>query len=137
MDILTRLKLELGNKEYFTDEEYKQFLQENNFDIITLPTYDKLTMQKDLLYTAIDILEAVSNDVDIMRKVETEFATTSDAYKHLQNRIQQIKDRIASIPVPEEEYSPFSLMYTKSRPTYRPYPNRSNAISIDEINDLL
>lgn len=113
MDILTRLKLELGNKEYFTDKEYKQFLQENNFDITILPTYDKSTMQKDLLYTAIDILEAVSNDVDIMRKVETEFSTTSDAYKHLQNRIQQIKDRIASIPVPEEEYSPFSLMYTR------------------------
>jgi hypothetical protein len=39
--------------------------------------------------------------------------TTSDAYKYLEQRIAQIKDRIASLPVEEEEYSPFSLMYTR------------------------
>lgn len=70
-------------------------------------------MQKSLLFTVIDILEVVSNDVDIMRRVETEFTTTSDAYKHLQERIQNIKARIASIPDSEEEYSPFSLIYTR------------------------
>jgi hypothetical protein len=30
-------------------------------------------MQQQLLLTVLDILEVVSNDVDIMRKVETEF----------------------------------------------------------------
>jgi len=113
MNILTRLKLELSNKDYFTDEELTQFLEENKFNIILLPNYDKVTMQKDLLLTVIDILEIVSNDIDIMRRVETEFATTTDAFNHLQKRIQTIKDRIASIPNPEEEYSPFSLMYTR------------------------
>jgi hypothetical protein len=113
MTVLERLKLELNNKEYLTDAEYTQFLKENDFDIIIMPEYDKLTMQKPLLYTVIDVLEVVSNDVDIMRRVETEFTTTSDAYKHLQERIQNIKDRIAAIPDPEEEYSPFSLIYTR------------------------
>jgi hypothetical protein len=113
MTVLERLKLELANKEYLTDAEYDQFLKENNFDTIDEPDYDKATMQKALLLTVIDILEVVSNDVDIMRRVETEFTTTSDAYKHLQERIQNIKDRIASIPDAEEEYSPFSLMYTR------------------------
>ena len=111
MNTLERLKLELANKEYLTDEEYKVFLTENELSFAT--NYDKATMQKQLLLTVLDILEVVSNDVDIMRKVETEFTTTSDAYKYLEKRIAQIKDRIASIPDPEEEYSPFSLMYTR------------------------
>ena len=112
MTVLERLSLELANKEYLTQEEYIIFLHENGLDEIA--TYDKATMQKALLMTVIDILEVVSNDVDIMRRVETEFSTTSDAYKHLQERIQNIKDRIAAIPDPEEEYSPFSLMYTRN-----------------------
>lgn len=113
MTVLERLKLELSNKEYLTDIEYTQFLKENGFDVIIMPDYDKATMQKTLLLTVIDILEVVSNDVDIMRRVETEFTTTSDAYKHIQERISSIKDRIACIPVPDEEYSPFSLIFTR------------------------
>lgn len=113
MTVLERLKLELNNKEYLTDAEYTQFLKENNFDTIIMPEYDKTTMQKALLYTVIDVLEVVSNDVDLMRRVETEFTNTNDAYKHLQERISSIKDRIASIPVPDEEYSPFSLIFTR------------------------
>ena len=111
MTILERLKLELANKEYLSDDEYKVFITEN--ELLPTETYDKATMQKSLLLTVLDILEVVSNDVDIMRKVETEFTTTTDAYKHLQGRIAQIKDRIAGIPDLEEEYSPFSLMYTR------------------------
>lgn len=111
MTVLERLKLELANKEYMTDTEYIVFIKENNLDETT--TYDKATMQKELLLTVLDILEVVSNDVDIMRKVETEFSTTSDAYKYLEKRIAQIKDRIASLPIEEDEYSPFSLMYTR------------------------
>ena len=111
MTVIERLSLELSNKEYFTIQEYAQLLTENN--LTPSDTYDKSTMQKSLLFTVVDILEAVSNDVDIMRRVETEFTNTSDAYKYLTNRIQNIKDKIASIPDPEEEYSPFSLMYTR------------------------
>ena len=135
MNTLERLKLELANKEYLTDEEYKVFLSENELTYTT--AYDKATMQKSLLLTVLDILEVVSNDVDIMRKVETEFTTTSDAYKHLQTRIASIKDRILSIPEPEEEYSPFSLMYTKSNPVYSPKRYGSNAIGNAEIDELL
>ena len=135
MTILERLKLELANKEYLSDDEYKVFITEN--ELLPTETYDKATMQKSLLLTVLDILEVVANDVDIMRKVETEFTTTSDAYKHLQTRIASIKDRILSIPEPEEEYSPFSLMYTKSNPVYSPKRYGSNAIGNAEIDELL
>ena len=116
MTILNRLKLELSNKTYFTDEEYTTFLQENNLTTAT-DDYNKSTMQKQLLYTIIDILEAVSNNVDLLRKVETEFQTTGEAFKHLQSRIADIKKRIASIPDEQEpeNNSPFTLMWTKSR----------------------
>ena len=71
MTVLERLKLELANKEYFKDSEYQVFLEEN--DLTHTDTYNKTTMQKSLLLTALDILSAVANDVDIMRKVETEY----------------------------------------------------------------
>ena len=70
MQVLNRLKMELSNQEYFTDEQYIQFLTENNLS----PTeeYDKPTMQKQLLFTVIDILEAVTNDIDLMTGISTD-----------------------------------------------------------------
>lgn len=113
MTNLARLKLELGNKAYFTDEEYISFLNEN--DLSGDSDYNKEESQKNLLFTVLDILEAVSNDIDLMRSVETEFATVSAAYEHLVKRIAAIKERIAAIPEPDEEYSCFSLMFARNR----------------------
>ena len=110
MQVLDRLKMELSNKQYFPDEQYTQFLTENL--LTSTDEYDKSTMQKNLLLTVLDILEAVSNDIDIMRSIETEFSNEGSAYKYIADRIQQVKDKIASIPEPDEEYSCFSLMYT-------------------------
>jgi chaperonin cofactor prefoldin len=112
MTVLERLQLELANKEYFSDAEYTTFLQENNLN--ANDTYNKSTMQRDLLYTVVDILEAVANDVDLMRKVETEFATTSEAIKYLNDRIERIKNRIATIPGSDEEYSNVALLFCKN-----------------------
>ena len=102
MNILNRLKLELGNQEYFKDEQYTQFLIEN--DLVATDTYDKSTMQRNLLLTVLDILEAVSNDIDTMRRTTTEFTDVTSAYKALQQRIDKVKDKIASLPEVGEEY---------------------------------
>ena len=110
MLMIHRLEMELSNQKYFTENEYIQFLSEN--DLECMIAYDKKTHQKRLLLTALDVLEAVSNDIDIMRRVETEFSNTSQAYKFLDMRIQSLREKIATIPEPEEEYSCFSLMYT-------------------------
>lgn len=66
MQVLNRLKMELSNQEYFTEEQYIQFLAENSLS----PTdeYDKPTMQKQLLFTAIDVLEAVTVDLQKWHK---------------------------------------------------------------------
>lgn len=91
MTVLERLKLELS-KEYLTDENYKMLLLENG--LTDAEEYKKATHQRDLIYTVIDCLEIVSNDIDLMRRVETDFSTTSEASKHLEQRIEKIKQRI-------------------------------------------
>ena len=111
MQVLQRLKMELSNQEYFSDEQYIQFLAENS--LVPTDEYDKPTMQKQLLFTVIDVLEAVTNDIDLMTGISTEFSDIGQAYQFLEARIQQVKDKIASIPEPEEDYSCFSLMYTR------------------------
>lgn len=135
MQVLDRLKMELSNQEYFTDEQYIQFLTENNLS----PTdeYDKPTMQKQLLFTVIDVLEAVTNDIDLMTGISTEFSDIGQAYQFLEARIQQVKDKIAAIPEPEEDYSCFSLMYTREPVTRPPYSSNTRIVSNEEIDDMI
>jgi hypothetical protein len=109
MKIIARLELELNNKDYFTTENYATLLLENG--LTSTEEYNKAIHQKSLLYTVIDILEAVCNDVDVLRKVETEFLTTESAYKYLQSRIEKIKQRIYELDV--EEKSPISLLFSR------------------------
>ena len=113
MKVLDRLKMELSNQEYFSDEQYIQFLTENS--LTPTDEYDKPTMQKQLLFTVIDVLEAVTNDIDLMTGISTEFSDIGQAYNFLEARIQQVKDKIAAIPDENEDYSCFSLMYTRDR----------------------
>ena len=58
MTVLERLKLELNNKQYFSDDEYMVFFEENNLN--PDDDYNKNTMRVHLLYTIIDVLEALT-----------------------------------------------------------------------------
>ena len=113
MKVLDRLKMELSNQQYFSDEQYIQFLTENS--LTQTDEYDKSTMQKSLLFTVVDVLEAVTNDIDLMTGISTEFSNIGQAYEFLEARIQQVKDKIAAIPDENEDYNCFSLMYTRDR----------------------
>ena len=135
MQVLERLKMELSNQEYFSDEQYIQFLTEN--ELTPTDEYNKADMQKQLLYTVFDILEAVSNDIDIMRSIETEFSNEGSAYKYIADRIQQVKDKIASIPEPEDDYSCFSLMYTREPVTQRPLVSGTRILTTKDIQNMV
>ncbi|BAH05478.1 hypothetical protein [Clostridium kluyveri] len=115
--VLERLKLELHHKDYFKDEEYSIYLKENNLDPID--TYNKEEMQRKLLFTIIDILETLVNDIDLMRKIEdpTTQLSISECYKLLETRIQKIKDRIATLPDPDDEdgNSNIFMLFSKNR----------------------
>ncbi len=83
MKVLDRLKMELSNQQYFSDEQYIQFLTENS--LTPTDEYDKSTMQKSLLFTVVDILEAaVTNDIDLMTGISTEFSNIGQAYEFLE-----------------------------------------------------
>ena len=112
MKVIDRLKMELSNQQYFPDEQYIQFLLEN--DLNSEDNYSKAFMQKNLYLTCIDVLEAVTNDIDLMTGISTEFANIGQAYEFLEARIINLKDKIASIPEDDEEVSAFTLMFTRS-----------------------
>lgn len=137
MTVLDRLKMELSNREYFPDEQYTQFLTENS--LTATDEYSKSSMQRNLLLTVLDVLEAVSNDLDVMRSIQTEFSTESAAYKWMADRIQQVKDKIATIPDPDEEEnsSCFSLMFTHEPVTRPPYVSGTRIVSNDEIDSMI
>lgn len=135
MQVLQRLKMELSNQEYFSDEQYIQFLVEN--DLTPTDEYIKADMQKQLLYTVIDVLEAVTNDIDLMTGISTEFSNIGQAYQFLEARIQQVKDKIAAIPEPEEDYSCFSLMYTREPVTRPPYVSGTRIVTNDDIDSMI
>lgn len=116
MKVIDRLKLELNNKQYFTDEEYRVFLAENGFNEIfdIEAPYDKNTMQRKLLLTVLDVLEALSNDIDLMRKLDNpDIMSLGEAYKYLDLQKQNIKKRIAALPTDNETDSHISLFFTR------------------------
>lgn len=94
--VLNRLKTELNNKDYYSDDTYSMYLDENGLD----PTanFDKTKMKKQLYQTVYDILDSLANNIDMFRSVVTEFTTTSEAYKYLQERLNDIQAKIISIP---------------------------------------
>lgn len=107
--VLERLKIELNYKEYYSDEDFEIFLRENGLEGSDF--YDKSRMQRQLLMSVLDVFEALCNDLDLYRRVVTEFATTSDAYASLQKRIYDLERRINSIVDPTEKISVFTQMY--------------------------
>lgn len=107
---LDRLKIELNNKAYYTDDVFSVYLSENNLS--PTDTYNKTTMQKQLLQTVYDILQSLSNNIDLFRSVVTEFTTTSQAYSYLQKRLEDIERKILSIPDNQgARESQFNFMY--------------------------
>ena len=96
MTNLERLKLELSNKSYYTDEEYSVFLNENN--LIPTDTYNKVNNEIDLLKTVVNILETLSNDIDIMRRIDSKDITSIDqASLYLSKRIVTIENKILDL----------------------------------------
>lgn len=92
---LDRLKIELNNKEYYSDDVLAMYLDENS--LTSTDTY-ATTMKKQLLQTVYDILQSLSNNIDLFRSVETEFSTVGDAYKYLKQRMDDLEVRILAIP---------------------------------------
>lgn len=112
--VLERVKFELGYRPYYSDEEYSLIIYENHLN--PEATYNKDTDQRNMLESVYAIMQTLANDIDIFRKIETEFSTEDQAYKYLQLRLQDIQNRIDTIPDPEvEEQSNVSYLFYNRR----------------------
>lgn len=94
MNILSRFELELSNKRYFeySTDVYCSILEECGLD--PYETYDSANYRIQLLEAVYMVLQALANDIDSFRKVETEFVTTSAAYQYLQKRLKDVRAEI-------------------------------------------
>ncbi|CAB1244985.1 conserved protein of unknown function [Ruminococcaceae bacterium BL-6] len=107
--VLDRLKMALNNKEYYPDDTLSIYLSENNLN--ASDTYTQ-TMKKQLFQTVYDVLDSLANNIDLFRSISTEFVTTGQAYKYLQQRLDDIQEKILAIPDSTgETVSQFNFMY--------------------------
>lgn len=105
-----RLLIELNNKMYYEKRDYERFLNENGLD--ARETYDKNTDHAKLLETVYTILQTLLSNIDMYRKIETEFVTQGEAANALQNRLKYLRSEINRIKA-EMYYndSDFTFMY--------------------------
>lgn len=86
-----RLIQEMSDKQYFPQKTYEAVLEENGLD--PYDDYDKF-QRPALLESVYSIWQMLSNDIDLYRKTETEFVTTSAAYSYIQKRLNDIRAEI-------------------------------------------
>ncbi|KAI4451612.1 hypothetical protein C823_006172 [Eubacterium plexicaudatum ASF492] len=105
-----RLMVELNNRQYYPKELYENFLNENSLD--AYETFDKNTDHAKLLETVYSILQTLLSNIDMYRKVETEFVTSGEAATSLRNRLKDLRSEINRIKA-EMHYadSDFTFMY--------------------------
>ena len=105
-----RLLVELNNRMYYPQETYEKFLNENG--LLAEETFNKNTDHAQLLETVYSILQTLLSNIDMYRKVETEFATVGEAATSLRNRLKDLRAEINRIKA-EMNYkdSDFSFMY--------------------------
>ena len=110
--VLDRVKLQLNFKPYYSDDGLRIFIYENKLDPDV--TYNKDTDEKNMLKVVYEVLDTLANDISMFRKIETEFATEDQAYKYLQERLKDLKERIDAIPDPvdpEADNSNITFMF--------------------------
>lgn len=105
-----RLLVELNNKEYYDKSTYCKLLNENGLN--ANDTYNKNTDHAQLLETAYAVLYTLYNNIDLFRKIETEFVTQSEAANALQNRLTNLRKEIDRVKADMKyEESDFTFMF--------------------------
>ena len=105
-----RLLVELNNRMYYEKETYEKFLNENG--LLAEETFNKNTDHAQLLETVYSILQTLLSNIDMYRKVETEFVTSGEAATSLRNRLKDLRAEINRIKAEMHyEDSDFPFMY--------------------------
>jgi hypothetical protein len=100
MSNVQRLMIELGGKEYIDDTGLCAILDENGLDgAADYNTQDR----RKLLSTVLAIFQILANNIDLYRKIETEFSTDGEAATGINKRISSLKNEIAALDAETSE----------------------------------
>ena len=115
MNNLERLKMEISDITY-TDEQLSVFLLEN--ELTGTLEYDPQsnTNKKNILKTALSVLEALANNPQLMKSYKTEDISVTEFSENLQSRIDQLERKIRMLPDDENVYqdgSSFVYIFTE------------------------
>jgi hypothetical protein len=94
MSVYERLMIELGNKAYLDDLSLSRLLYENGLN--GMEDYSAQDRRK-LLCTVLAIFQILANNIDLYRKIETEFSTDSEALTGINKRIAALKNEILAL----------------------------------------
>jgi predicted transcriptional regulator with HTH domain len=113
MSNVQRLMIELGGKEYIDDTGLCALLDENGLDgAADYNTQDR----RKLLCSVLSIFQILANNIDLYRKVETEFSNDGEALTGINKRITALKSEIAALDKETSETnSCVSYMYCGGR----------------------
>ncbi|MEA5023915.1 hypothetical protein SDC9_15163 [bioreactor metagenome] len=81
-----------------TPSEIEVYLQENNLVATEEYNPSSNTNKRNILKTALAILESVANQPELMRNYKMDDITVSQFHENLQNRIDQLEIKIRQIP---------------------------------------
>jgi RNase H-fold protein (predicted Holliday junction resolvase) len=90
MTNLQRLKLEINLNGAYTDEQLTVFLLENDLTDTDGYNPSSNTNKKNILKTALSILEAIANNPQLMKSYKSEDISVTEFSENLQNRIDQL-----------------------------------------------
>ena len=103
MTNIERLKMEIKGID-FTDDELTVYLQENELTATDTYTPTSNTNKKNILKTALSILESVANQPQLMKNFKLEDMTISQFSENLQNRIDALDRKIRLIKDDNDNY---------------------------------
>lgn len=114
MTNLERLKMEISDISY-TDDQLSVFLLENELAGIAEYNPQSNTNKKNILKTALSILEAIANNPQLMKSYKTEDISVTEFSENLQSRIDQLERKIRILPDDDNVYqdgSSFVYIFT-------------------------
>lgn len=115
MNNTDRLLMEIKGID-LTPSEIEVYLQENNLVAAEEYNPSSNTNKRNILKTALAILESVANQPELMRNYKMDDITVSQFHENLQNRIDQLEMKIRQIPDDTMTYADgaqFFYMFTE------------------------
>lgn len=103
MTNIDRLKMEV-QESGFTDEQLTIYLEENYLNPNDDYSPTSNISKKNILKTALAILEAVANNPTYMKNIKNDDMTISQFSENLSNRIDALDRKIRLIPDDEQVY---------------------------------